>query len=430
MGMAASQARLLSITARKSSNEFSGQQINQQRVTLSNNANAIWTNMLTLQVPTPPSSQDFRKTVYKFETQDGANASIKKFSKINQPGPYGYLVEYEIPKKVPLLSNLGTESGNIKIEVNALAKSDAYIKANNKWIQLAQIDKNIITDGEIKTSLNNAQYVYTYTVQDHEGNNIQYYLGSDKELTSYNITEKENGLDYNYPIFFKDKNNVLNKIENQKLKAIETEQENSNLSFVIDESTGETIDLEYVEQADVPETMKEATKNKFVYRYSQENDEKGNPIYKYIVYDEKLSSKNINTGTLGSILDIQKWEFKDSYVEETEKKSQNANIKMSAKGQIEEIYFEDGTNYKLNIEEDLDNDAYDEAMVKYNYQKDLYDKELNDLNARIKIIQSQDQTLEVRLKNIDTEHKALDTEMEAVKKVLEKNIESSFKTFA
>lgn len=428
--MAASQARLLSITARKSSNEFSGQQINQQRVTLSNNANAIWTNMLTLQVPTPPSSQDFRKTVYKFETQDGANASIKKFSKINQPGPYGYIVEYEIPKKVPLLSNLGTESGNIKIEVNALAKSDAYIKANNKWIQLAQIDKNIITDEEIKTSLNNAQYVYTYTIQDDEGNNIQYYLGSDKELTSYNITEKENGLDYNYPIFFKDKNNVLNKIENQKLKAIETEQENSNLSFVIDESTGETIDLEYVEQADVPETMEQGTNNKFVYRYSQGNDEKGNPIYKYIVYDEKLSSKNINTGTLGSILDIQKWEFKDSYVEETEKKSQNANIKMSAKGQIEKIYFADGTDYKLSIEEDLDNDAYDKAMVKYNYQKDLYDKELNDLNARIKIIQSQDQTLEVRLKNIDTEHKALDTEMESVKKVLEKNIESSFKTFA
>ncbi len=429
MGMAASQARLLSITARKSSNEFSGQQINQQRVTLSNNANAIWTNMLTLQVPTPPSSQDFRKTVYKFETQDGANASIKRFIK-NPPGPYGYIVEYEIPQKVPLLSNLGTESGNIKIEVNALAKSDAYIKANNKWIQLAQIDKNIITDEEIKTSLNNAQYVYTYTIQDDEGNNIQYYLGSDKELTSYNITEKENGLDYNYPIFFKDKNNVLNKIENQKLKAIETEQENSNLSFVIDESTGETIDLEYVEQADVPETMEQGTNNKFVYRYSQGNDEKGNPIYKYIVYDEKLSSKNINTGTLGSILDIQKWEFKDSYVEETEKKSQNANIKMSAKGQIEKIYFADGTDYKLSIEEDLDNDAYDKAMVKYNYQKDLYDKELNDLNARIKIIQSQDQTLEVRLKNIDTEHKALDTEMESVKKVLEKNIESSFKTFA
>ena len=123
MGMAASQARLLSITARKSSNEFSGQQINQQRVTLSNNANAIWTEMLTIQVPTPPSSQDYKKTVYKFETQDGANAAIKKFIKINQPGPYGYYVEYEIPKKVPLLSNLGTESGNIKVEVMLISES-------------------------------------------------------------------------------------------------------------------------------------------------------------------------------------------------------------------------------------------------------------------------------------------------------------------
>ena len=407
MGMAASQARLLSITARKSSNEFSGQQINQQRVTLSNNANAIWTEMLTIQVPTPPSSQDYKKTVYKFETQDGANAAIKKFIKINQPGPYGYYVEYEIPKKVPLLSNLGTESGNIKVEVNELAKSDAYIRVNNNWTQLSLIDKNDIPDNDIK-----------------------YYLGSDKELSSYNITEKENGLDYTYPVYFKDKNNVLNKIERQKLKAIETQNENSNLSLVIDETTGETIDLEYVESENIPETMKQGTKNKFVYRYSQENDDEGNPIYKYIVYDEKLSSKNINTGTLGSILDIQKWEFKDSYIEETETKRQKANITMPGNGQIEEIYFEDGTDYKLTIEEDVDNNAYDEAMVKYNYQKDLYDKELNDMNAHIKLIQSQDQTLEVRLKNIDTEHKALDTEMEAIKKVLEKNIESSFKTFA
>lgn len=430
MGMAASQARLLSITARKSSNEFSGQQINQQRVTLSNNANAIWTNMLTIQVPTPPSSQDYKKTVYKFETQDGADAAIKKFIKINQPGPYGYYVEYEMPKKVSLLSNLGTVSGNIKVNVNELAKSDAYIRINNNWTQLSLIDKNDILDNDIKTSLNTSQYVYTYKLQDDNGNDINYYLGSDKELSSYNITEKENGLDYTYPIYFKDNNNILNKIENQKLKAIETQNEDSNLSLVIDEETGEIIDLEYVENENVPETMKQGTKNKFVYRYSEENDDEGNQIYKYIVYDEKLSSKNINEGSLGSIIDIQKWEFNDSYLDELETLRQKANIVMSGNGQIEEIYFEDGTNFKLTIEEDVDNDAYDEAMVKYNYQKDLYDKELNDMNARIKLIQSQDQILEVRLKNIDTEHKALETEVESIKKVLDKNIETSFKTFA
>lgn len=428
MGMAASQARLLSITARKSSNEFSGQQINQQRVTLSNNANVIWTNMLAIQVPTPPSSEDYKKTVYKFETSDGANASIKKFIKLNQPGPYGYLIEFEIPKKVSLLSNMGNETSNIKIEVNSLASSEPYIRVNNNWTQLSLINKNDIDDDEIKTSLNTSQYVYTYTIADEDGNDIKYYLGTDKELTSYNITEKINGLDYTYPIYFKDKNNILNKLNTQKLKAVETTSEDSNVSLVIDNETGETIDLEYVENA--PETMKEATKNKFVYRYTQEKDEKGNPIYKYIVYDEKLSSKCINTGSLGSIIDVQRWEQNDSYLDETEILRKKANIKMSAQGQIETVAFEDGTNYKLSIDEEVDNDSYDEAMVKYNYQKDLYDKELNDMNARIKLIQSQDQMLEVRLKNIDTEHKALETEVESIKKVLDKNIETSFKTFA
>jgi len=34
------------------------------------------------------------------------------------------------------------------------------------------------------------------------------------------------------------------------------------------------------------------------------------------------------------------------------------------------------------------------------------------------------------MKQLDTEHNAVQTEMEAVQKVLQKNIEGSFKTFA
>ena len=44
-------------------------------------------------------------------------------------------------------------------------------------------------------------------------------------------------------------------------------------------------------------------------------------------------------------------------------------------------------------------------------------------------IQSQDKQLELKLKGIETEHKAIETELEAVKKVVDKNIESSYKTF-
>lgn len=45
------------------------------------------------------------------------------------------------------------------------------------------------------------------------------------------------------------------------------------------------------------------------------------------------------------------------------------------------------------------------------------------------IIQQQDKDLELRLKQLDTEENAISTEMEAVKKVISKNVESTFKTF-
>lgn len=43
--------------------------------------------------------------------------------------------------------------------------------------------------------------------------------------------------------------------------------------------------------------------------------------------------------------------------------------------------------------------------------------------------QKQDKELELRLKQIESEHSAVQTEMDAVKKVLDKNIETTFKTF-
>ena len=45
-------------------------------------------------------------------------------------------------------------------------------------------------------------------------------------------------------------------------------------------------------------------------------------------------------------------------------------------------------------------------------------------------IHSQDQVLEMQLKDIDTQHNAVQTEIDSVKKVIDKNIDSTFKTFA
>ena len=70
MGMSASQARFLGLTARKTNVEFEGQQINQQRTMLSNQSANYYNELLGMTVPTPPSVDDYTKTVYSFT--DGA----------------------------------------------------------------------------------------------------------------------------------------------------------------------------------------------------------------------------------------------------------------------------------------------------------------------------------------------------------------------
>lgn len=67
MGMSASQARFLTLTARKTNVEYEGQQINQQRTSLSNESSNYYSRLTSLNVPVPPSTADYTKTTYTFE---------------------------------------------------------------------------------------------------------------------------------------------------------------------------------------------------------------------------------------------------------------------------------------------------------------------------------------------------------------------------
>ncbi len=55
--------------------------------------------------------------------------------------------------------------------------------------------------------------------------------------------------------------------------------------------------------------------------------------------------------------------------------------------------------------------------------------EAQQLQARIAAIQAIDKALELQLRRVDTQRDAVQTEIEAVRKVIGKNIESTFKTF-
>lgn len=71
MGMSASQARLIQLTARMSDLELEGQQINQQRLNLANQSSAIQEEALKMPIPTAPSTYDYMKDVYKGTDSDG-----------------------------------------------------------------------------------------------------------------------------------------------------------------------------------------------------------------------------------------------------------------------------------------------------------------------------------------------------------------------
>lgn len=133
---------------------------------------------------------------------------------------------------------------------------------------------------------------------------------------------------------------------------------------------------------------------------------------------------NINCYTIGS---AQK-------VEEV-KAIEGCRVERDTSGRFISIHIpnNDGTNtyteYALTTATVTDQGAYDDAMNEYEHEKYLYDQAIQDINAKIEIVQAEDKNLELRLKQLDTEQDAIQTEMDAVSKVIEKNTESTFKTF-
>ena len=94
MGMAASQARFLGLTARKTNVEFEGQQINQQRTTLSNQSANYYNQLLGMSVPVAPSVEDYTKTVYTFNDGALTNTITSLVATGNGEYTVSYLLEW------------------------------------------------------------------------------------------------------------------------------------------------------------------------------------------------------------------------------------------------------------------------------------------------------------------------------------------------
>lgn len=341
MGMAASQARFLGLTARKTNVEYEGQQVNQQRTVLSNESAGLFNQMLTLKVPTPPSATDYYNTRYTFDSM-GEDFSITKFdtSPGGAAGAYNIVLEYSEVERKGYSSSPITQGTPMKFDNKTPQK--IYLDGKEYDITLADatgIDKGnieiinaaIISNDATRKPENDTYY--KYTVNKGEAEERTYYI------SSYDIN-------------------------NATMPADPTEMYTGGMT-------------------------------------------------QYFAADATVKKKANATASFEATSDGRFESVKITNVE-----NEDLDKKLA------------GKTFELDLTQVNDSEGYENAMKDYEYQKMIYERAIQDINARTEIIQQQDRTLELRLKQLDTEQEALKTEMDAVKEVIQKNVESTFKTFA
>ena len=355
MGMAASQARFLGLTARKTNVEYEGQQVNQQRTCLANQSANYYNQLLGMTVPTPPSVADFTKTVYTFQDGNLSNSISSLIAKEDGSYQVSYTSSWTndfAPVAAGTAIVMKEAANSYKIGAVTLRKLDGTTALTQAQILADPYLKTLSPDG------------------DPNADQIKQLLAEEKEyMTLLNQKYGDDGSGW-------------------------------FVRYVQNSSTG--------------------TWSPMFYRQSDVKDETdgGTAIYS----DKGTSQSNIPAYTMGSAL------------ETNEVKGVTARLEKDATGRYTSITLHSddpakAVTYSLTTNTLTDQDAYDSAMNQYEYDKHQYDQAIQEINAKIEIIQAQDKNLELRLKQLDTEQDAISQEMEAVSSVVQKNVESTFKTF-
>ena len=180
MGLAASQARFLNLTARKTNLEYEGQQINQQRTMLANESANYYSQMLTLTVPVPPQESSFSTVVYNFTLADGDARTINQVtgsdSSANIICTKTYIDNYNMAE--------------IK-DQNRAAIASSIMGQEKKLLSEYEDSANILVGINDKLGANyNASDIYCYVKGSGKNISYEYYLksaidGTDPVVTGY-----------------------------------------------------------------------------------------------------------------------------------------------------------------------------------------------------------------------------------------------------
>lgn len=490
--MSASQARFLGLTARKTNVEFEGQQINQQRTTLSNQSANYYNDLLGMAVPVPPSVDDYTKAVYTFEDGALTNQITAMIAQNNGTYTVSYLRtwkdDFSMVSAATSIVTRSTDGANnsYKVGSNTLRKlgefGDDAIKTTEKT---QKVGNKIVIDGisYAVTKKDDGYYIDEKTgdttevaLTAEEQKNIGYYSYDAKKDLLVQYQKNGNGTyspinedgtvdttttvteDKVLPAIYDEKNDkvswVSQKDDGTLVKEDYKTQERQLTQAEIDSITtqeggdvtidGDAINDEYLKslsEDQLKQLLKEEEQylsllkqkygdGDYMVRYVQNTTTGEYEPYFYKLdnlqnanYDDNGNSQsNINCYKIGT-------ETKTEEVKAVE----GCEIEKDSSGRYINITIKDASGnkitYALTTTTATDQAAYDDAMNQYEYEKYEYDQAIQDINSKIEIIQSEDKNLELRLKQLDTEQDAISTEIDAVQKVIEKNVESSFKTF-
>ena len=492
MGMSASQARLLNLQARQSNLEYQGQQINQERSILAQQSSALYNSLLAMTVPTPPSTQDY--TTIKYSGTDGATTftigavkpSGDNYNVEIQQSATGAALTSNYGSSV--VGKAGDDMKGTFVsptasqptgEYSQLPEDTEYQEGDVYINEQALSGDDLLAD----PSANPADYMeltaegYKPVTSFEKGNT--YYKKSTKE--EYDAAEDKT----QYSHLRENTEDVTLKVKASELSNYYVSYNgavtplSTNSPFVVENSDG-TYSLQSLEGAQYflrgngndtltnPnagnttiagkdaydfntaaelfadeydwEKYKEAIRNTYGSE-SESIDE--NDFYVFFV----TSDTGVQTPQFALKADVdspdgfaETFSYTPNGTYTSSTPTDGCKLEFDSQGRITTISiptYDSTTNevvsyrdISLTAETVTDENAYQDAYNQYEYEQYQYDKAQQEINAKTEIIQQEDRNLELKLQRLDNERTQITTEIEAVDKVINDNIEASYKTFS
>lgn len=434
MGMAASQARYLALTARKTNTEWEGQQINQARTALANQSANLFNQLLALEVPNAPKTTDYTELQYSYT--DGENESVlDSWQQLSSADPnYNYIVNSYYYANV--------YTGSKKLLENPQVQTKGEVTINDFKDQNPQVTYNANDNTYTITTADGKSQTYSAI------KNVESDLKLKNALTDFETAKdmaKADGVLTTDGVYgYQDSNGTWHFfLENE----IEEPKDYSTVyvpSYVGNSKLTQLNELTADQAAELAQVLKDCPDSSMKDYLSFDND--GNLVYNgegiysfdmqgktYFTTEQDLYNSMQTQYNYDKPIDVQEKlaYYNASYLKTRIEQTNHALLETDGNGRFTSVKFDNNSVvYDLNVETVTDEAAYKDAMNEYVYKKEQYEKTIADINAKTSIIQQEDRTLELRLKQLDTEQNALATEMDAVKKVIKDNVEKTFKTFS